>query len=57
VPTEVAGAADNPLHHLDVLVVRQRCTPVTVAFDDEAVADLFDQMVDAGVPPARFTQV
>ena len=60
-PTEVAAfgqaAADDPLYLDDVLVVRQRCTPVTVAFDDEAVADLFDQMVDAGIPPGRFARV
>ena len=60
-PTEVAGfgltAADDPLHVEDVLVVRQRATPVTVAFDDAAVADLFDAMADAGVPPARFGRV
>lgn len=60
-PTEVAGfgltAADDPLYVEDVLVVRQRATPVTVAFDDAAVADLFDAMADAGVPPARFARV
>ena len=60
-PTEVAAfglASKNaPLYLEDILVVRQRCTPVTVAFDDEAVADLFDRMVDAGIPPARFARV
>jgi proteasome lid subunit RPN8/RPN11 len=60
-PTEVAAfglaAADDPLYLEDILVVRQRATPVTVAFDDEAVADLFDRMVDAGIPPERFARV
>ena len=60
-PTEVAAfglaAEDDPLYLEDILVVRQRCTPVTVAFDDEAVADLFDSMVDAGIPPGRFARV
>ena len=60
-PTEVAAfglaSEDNPLYLDDVLVVRQRCTPVTVAFDDEAVADLFDRMVDASIPPERFARV
>ena len=60
-PTEVAAfglaAEDDPLYLDDILVVRQRCTPVTVAFDDEAVADLFDSMVDAGIPPGRFARV
>ncbi|MBX9583968.1 MAG: hypothetical protein K2X87_27020 [Gemmataceae bacterium] len=60
-PTEVAGLGlshpDDPLYLEDVLVVRQRATSVTVAFDDAAVADLFDDMADAGVPPARFARV
>ena len=60
-PTEVAAfglaAEDDPLYLDDVLVVRQRGTPVTVAFDDEAVADLFDRMVDQGIPPERFARV
>ena len=57
-PTEVGGFglshADDPLYLEDVLLVRQRCTMATVAFDDAAVADLFDRMADAGIPPARF---
>ncbi len=60
-PTEVAAfglsAPDDPLYLDDVLVVRQRATPVAVAYDDAAVADLFDAMADAGVPPARFARV
>ena len=60
-PTEVAGfglsAEGDSLYLEDMLVVRQRATPVTVAFDDAAVADLFDDMADAGVPPARFARV
>lgn len=60
-PTEVAGfglsAEHDPLYLEDVLVVRQRATPVTVALDDAAVADLFDEMADAGVPPARFARI
>src|SRR5437899_6593677 len=60
-PTEVAGFGlshpDDPLYLEDVLVVRQRASAVTVAFDDVAVADLFDAMADAGIPPARFARV
>src|ERR1051326_8784818 len=60
-PTEVGGfglsSPANPLYLEDVLLVKQRTTPMTVAFDDAAVADLFDRMVDAGVPPARFARV
>jgi proteasome lid subunit RPN8/RPN11 len=60
-PTEVAGFGlshpDDPLYLEDILVVRQRCTTVTVAFDDAAVADLFDAMADAGMAPSRFARV
>ena len=35
----------------------QTATPVGVAFDDAAVADLFDRLADAGVPPGRFARV
>lgn len=59
--TEIGGFglsdADDPLFIVDVLTVKQRCTPVTVAFDDAAVADLFDEMVDQGIPPERFGRV
>lgn len=58
--TEIGGfglsAAEDPLLIVDVLMVRQRCTVVSVAFDDAAVADLFDRMVDEGVPPTRFAR-
>lgn len=33
---------------------QQDCTPVTVAFRDEAVADFFDEQVDAGRQPESF---
>jgi proteasome lid subunit RPN8/RPN11 len=60
-PTEVAGFGlshpEDPLYLEDVLIVRQRCTVATVAMDDAAVADLFDRMIDAGIPRARFARV
>ena len=60
-PTEVAAfglaSADDPLYLDDILVLRQQTTAVTVAFDDDAVADLFDRMVDAGIAPGRFARV
>jgi len=60
-PTEVAGFGlahpEDPLYLEDVLVIRQRCTLATVALDDAAVADLFDRMADAGIPPARFARI
>lgn len=60
-PTEVGGfgisAADDLLLIEDIRLVRQRCTSVTVQFDDAAVADFFDEMVDRGLPPERFARV
>jgi proteasome lid subunit RPN8/RPN11 len=60
-PTEVAGfgltSPHNPLYLDDVLLIRQRATSVTVAFDDNAVADLFDLMADRGIPASRFARV
>jgi hypothetical protein len=60
-PTEVAAfglsSEADPLLMEDLIVVKQRATAASVAFDDEAVADLFDQMADKGVPPGRFARV
>src|SRR5690242_9068325 len=59
--TEIGGfgitAPADPLLVEDVRLVRQRCTPVTVAFEDAAVADYFDEQVDAGFPPERFSRI
>ena len=59
--SEIGGfglsAADDPLLIVDVLTVQQCCTPITVKFDDAAVADLFDELVDQGIPPARFGRI
>jgi len=38
----------------DVKLVKQRCTGVTVKFDDAAVADFFDEQVDLGRRPEAF---
>jgi hypothetical protein len=60
-PTEVGafGLTDaaDPLYVEDLLVLKQRTTVVTVAFDDAAVADLFDSMADVGISPGRFARV
>lgn len=60
-PTEVAGfglsAAHDPLYVEDILVVGQRATAVTVAFDDAAIADLFDRMTDFEIAPNRFARI
>jgi hypothetical protein len=60
-PTEVAAFGLTRESDLllveDLLVVKQRATAATVAFDDAAVADLFERMADRGVPPDRFARV
>lgn len=60
-PTEVAGFGLSAEHDLlyvqDILMIGQRASPATVTFDDVAVADLFDRMVDMEVPPNRFARV
>jgi hypothetical protein len=40
-----------------VQLVRQAVTGVSVAFDDEAVADFFDRQVDAGRRPEQFARI
>ena len=56
--TEVGGfgisAADDLLFIQDVQLVRQDCTSVSVCFDDQAVAEFFDQQVDLGRVPSQF---
>src|ERR1700704_5082436 len=48
------SAADDLLFVEDVQLVRQTCTWVHVEFDDEAVANFFDDQVDAGRRPESF---
>jgi hypothetical protein len=59
--TEIGGfavtSADDPLLVEDVCLVRQRCTSVTVEFDDASVADYFDDQVDAGLKPEQFGRI
>ncbi len=60
-PTEVAGfglsAIHDPLYVEDILVVSQQATAVTVAFDDAAIADLFDRMTDQEIAPDRYARI
>ncbi|MBN8624708.1 MAG: hypothetical protein J0M17_04370 [Planctomycetes bacterium] len=37
--------------------MRQTCSVVTVHFDDGAVADFFDEQVDRGLQPERFSRI
>ena len=54
--TEIGGFAvchsDDLLRVDDIQLVQQRCTCVTVEFDDASVADYVDRQVDAGLSHA-----
>jgi hypothetical protein len=60
-PTEIGAmgiaASGDPLLIEDLRLVRQQCDWASVQFDDLAVADFFDEMVDAGRRPAEFGRV
>ena len=60
-PTEVGGFGVSGREDLllveDICLVRQQCSPVTVMFDDDAVADYFDAQVDLGRTPAEFGRI
>jgi proteasome lid subunit RPN8/RPN11 len=59
--TEVGGFGVSPLGDLllveDVHLVRQECSAVTVKFDDQSVADYFDDQVDEGRTPEEFARI
>jgi proteasome lid subunit RPN8/RPN11 len=52
----IAPAGDL-LYVEDVRLIQQSCTAVSVAFDDAAVADLFDEQIDAGGRPEQFGRI
>ena len=60
-PTEIGAfgitAADDPLYLVDVVLVPQLTSAVSVEFDDAAVADFFDVQVDAGRRPEQFARI
>ena len=60
-PTEIGAfgitVPGDPLFITDIRLVRQFCTPMTVKFDDGAVADFFDEQVDLGRRPEEFSRV
>lgn len=60
-PTEIGGfgltSIEDPLLVTDILMVKQTCTTVTVDFDDDSIAELFDEMVDLGYQPCEFGRV
>ena len=61
--TEVGGfgicpsSTDNPILVEDIELVEQQCTWATVSFDDNSVADLFDDQVTKGLKPDQFARV
>lgn len=60
-PVEVGGFAitspDDLLLVEEFVTVRQLVTVASVTFDDAAVADFFDQQVDAGRQPQQFLRI
>ena len=59
--TEIGGfgvtSADDLLLVEDFVTVKQEVSIVSVAFDDDAVADFFDAQVDAGRRPGQFARI
>jgi hypothetical protein len=49
--------ADDLLYVEEICLVKQTCTWMTVAFDDESVADFFDDQVDAARRPEQFARI
>lgn len=60
-PTEVGGFGIAPATDLlyidDIRLVQQNCTSISVAFDDSAVAEFFDEQIDAGRRPEQFGRI
>lgn len=60
-PTEVGGfgisSAEDLLLVEDVRLVQQVCSAVSVEFDDDSVADYFDEQVDCGRQPEEFARI
>ena len=59
--TEIGGfgitSIDDPLLVEDFVTVKQDVTTASVAFDDEAVADYFEDQVDLGRRPEQFCRI
>ena len=58
--TEVGAFGICPTDALlveDIELVKQTCSWATVAFDDESVADFFDDQVERGLKPDQFARV
>lgn len=58
--TEVGGFGICPNHPLlveDIKLVKQNCTFASVSFEDESVADFFEDQVAEGLTPEQFARV
>ena len=59
--TEIGGfgvaASEDPLLVTHFEPVLQNVTAVAIAFDDEAVADFYDRMIDQGLAPRQFARI
>ncbi len=49
--------ADNLLFVTDIVLVKQKVTAVSVSFDDNSVADFFDEQVELGRQPQQFARI
>jgi proteasome lid subunit RPN8/RPN11 len=60
-PTEVGGfgiaSEDDLLYVEDIRMVKQACTAISVGFDDAAVAEFFDEQIDACRRPEQFGRI
>jgi len=60
-PTEIGGFAitsvDDPLYVIDFTMARQTCTPVSVDFDEDGIADYLDDQFDQGRSPAECLRI
>ena len=60
-PTEIGafGLSDraDPLRIVRLIVPRQYCTEISVRFDDESLADEFENLAEAGYSPLQFARV
>jgi len=49
--------ADDLLFVTDFVLVKQKVTCVTISFEDESVADYFDEQVEVGRQPEQFARI
>jgi proteasome lid subunit RPN8/RPN11 len=59
--TEIGGMGisleDDLTYVDDIFIPKQKCTSVTVEFDDDSIADFTDDMIDLGYKPNQFLRI